>query len=92
MIALDFQSHLQFSAGDLPVAEVPSLSVQHGALPAAVGTAAVQHRHVCFSHDAVADSRPQVFYFNNLVFSFIHQDSVLLLVEQSENSQSGTLP
>lgn len=66
------------SAGDLPVAEVPALSEQHDALPAAVGTAAVQHWHVRFSHDAVADSGSQIFNFNNLVFSFVHQDPVLL--------------
>lgn len=57
---------------------MPALSLQHGALPAAVGAAAVQHRHVRFSHNAVADPGPQIFYFNNLVFSFVHQDSVLL--------------
>lgn len=69
------------SASVSPVSEVPSLSLQHGALPAAVGAAVVQHWHVHFSHDAVADSRPQVLYFNNLLFPFIHQDPVLLHTE-----------
>lgn len=80
-IALDFQSHVQFQVMTnlLPVAELSVLSLQHGAVLAAVGTAAVQHWHVCFSHDAVADSGPQIFYLNNLVFSFIHQDLVLLV-------------
>lgn len=69
------------STSDLPVSEVPSLSLQHGTLPAAVGTAVVQHWHVHFSHDAVADSRPQVLYFNNLFLPFVHQDPVLLHTE-----------
>lgn len=72
-----------------PPSSTPSASIsswqptsqQHGALPAAVGAAAVQCRHVRFSHDAVADSTPQIFYFNYFVISFIHQDSVLLQME-----------